>query len=174
MHIAIIIVASIIVVVGIISKNVFSDNSAVIETSEENITPEVAGESDAQDDEAADYEYTTTPTPIPTNIPSTPTPTAPNQNTSTSIDSYIYPGASVISNSGNQLTLTSAADTDAITDWYKDKIISSGANVRSFVKTKTNNNVLNKLVGDNGEIEISVEIIKNSGDQVATIKVNIS
>jgi len=40
------------------------------------------------------------------------------------------------------------------------------------VTTKSNDNVENKLVGSNGDLEIAVEIKKAAGSGIAVIKVN--
>jgi len=42
------------------------------------------------------------------------------------------------------------------------------------VKTKTNDNVLNKLVGADGKTEIRVEITKPAGNPTTEIKVSIT
>jgi hypothetical protein len=82
------------------------------------------------------------------------------------ISNFIYPGSSVQNRSDSD-------DTDAITEWYKNKIKSLGVNVKSFVTTKANDKVLNKLVGANSELEISVEISKDQGVSVARITVSL-
>lgn len=118
---------------------------------------------------------TNTPTPknTPTNT-STPTPTPTSINVpSISLSDYKYPNSSVVSSDDNSLLLNSTDDTDKITDWYQDKIRSLGMNAKTFVKTKTNDNVLNKLVGAKPGLEVRVEITKNSGDSAAKITINI-
>ena len=93
---------------------------------------------------------------------------APTSNTTQDIDLQ-YPG----SNKTGSNTYQSSDDPGKITDWYKDKIKSLGANSKSFVQTNTNGNVLNKLVGAKSGLTISVEIKKRSGDNQTTITVTL-
>ena len=65
-------------------------------------------------------------------------------------------------------------DPDAITDWYKEKIKELGMSAKSLVTTKTNGNVLNKLVGANGKREIRVEITKPADQPTTEIKLTIT
>ena len=59
-------------------------------------------------------------------------------------------------------------------DWYKEKIKALGMNTTSFVQTKTNGDVLNKLVGSRGQQKVEVEIIKNNREQEVKIKLNVN
>jgi|SRR3989344_7671342 len=93
-------------------------------------------------------------------------------NGSLNLDDFKYGGASVTSQSNHSLELSSSDDPDKITDWYKEKIRSLGLSSKSFVTTKSNDNVENKLVGSNGDLEIAVEIKKAAGSSIAVIKVN--
>lgn len=111
-----------------------------------------------------------------------PTPTAaifhqsnsptPNPTTNNSNSDWRYPNSTVVSGSGNNITLTSSADPSAITDWYKQKIQSLGMNTRSFVTTNSNNNVLNKLAAAGNSGSINIEIKRNSGESNTTIIVS--
>lgn len=111
-----------------------------------------------------------TPTKIPTK---TPTPTSKSL-VNTSLSSFVYPNSVVLESSSNSLELTSQDDPDKITNWYKDKIKATGISVTSFVTTKTNNNVLNKLVGADGKLEVRVEIEKNANEERAHIFVDLT
>ena len=103
----------------------------------------------------------------------TPT-TIQNQNTSkTDINFYRYPNSQVEESSGSRLVLNSIDDPSKITEWYTQKLKNQNLSVNSFVKTKTNENVLNKLVSSNRSIKISVEIIKKNSDTFTKIKINI-
>ncbi len=115
-------------------------------------------------------------TPAPTPIVPAPRPTPPIQVVSTgiNINDFRYPNSSVSSSSDGHLILQSSDSADAITDWYKQKIIATGANVKSFVTTKTNDNVLNSLSGATGKANISVKINKPSGEASVSIDVTIS
>jgi hypothetical protein len=91
------------------------------------------------------------------------------------LEDFIYPGSEVVSSGSDSLSLKITDDPDKITDWYKEKIISGNMNVKTFVTTKTNNDVLNRLVGAKSGLEIGVEIkkddIKSFSEVLVTIKV---
>lgn len=111
---------------------------------------------------------TPTPTSPPPDPTSTPTPSTAPQPPASSGE-FVYPN-SKDNGSGNY---ESADDPDAITNWYKEKIKSMGMNVKTFVTTKTNGNVLNKLSGANSEINISVEIEKKENENITKIKISL-
>lgn len=90
-----------------------------------------------------------------------------------SLGSYAYPGATIVSQSTYSLTLESTDSDEAITEWYKEKIGKEGMNVKTFVTTKANDKVLNKLAGADAEREIYVEIKKELGENTVLITVNI-
>jgi hypothetical protein len=87
-------------------------------------------------------------------------------------DTWVYPGAQQVGVSGETIILQSNDDITQITNWYKDKIRSTGMNAISFVATNTNGNVLNKLSGAKAGQEVTVEITKLSNDQ--KIKINVT
>lgn len=155
MNIIVIIIASLIVIAGALSRPTEIKNPEPVlgETSVVEETP------------------TPTPTIIPTKIPTnTPEPIPViNQN----LDSFQYPGSTIQTKSETALILESQSDAYAITDWYKEKIQAAGMNTKSFVTTKTNGNVKNVLVGANGETEIRVEITKKPGNSPTKIVVSI-
>ncbi|OGH39316.1 MAG: hypothetical protein A3B44_02435 [Candidatus Levybacteria bacterium RIFCSPLOWO2_01_FULL_38_21] len=113
---------------------------------------------------------TPTPIPIPTSIPSTSTPTPFFQ---INMSSFIYPGSTILNQSEDKMTLQSSDDPQAITNWYKEKITSMGMNAKSFVQTNTNGNILNKLAGANGSINVSIEISKQNSESKTVIKILI-
>lgn len=86
---------------------------------------------------------------------------------------FIYPNSKQIS-VGKEIVLESNDDPKVITEWYKEKIRQEKMNAKSFVQTNTNGKVLNKLVGSNGQREISVEITKENDKSEVTIKLKIS
>src|SRR3972149_3728440 len=131
---------------------------------------EVLSESKEEDKE--DKIETATITPNPTSSPA-PT-TAPTSTDKSLITNFVYPGAAVKSQTSSTLTLESTDHTDKITDWYKSKIESLGVNVKSFVATRANDKVLNKLAGAGKGLEINVEISKDAGSFLATISVNFN
>jgi hypothetical protein len=128
--------------------------------------------------------------PSPTDIPSAPSeaiqkqvnqkvevetfsaPTStPTVKTVFSMDAFLFPGAKVVNINSVEARLTSSENPDAITEWYKQKIISFGMNVKSFVTTKANDNVVNKLAGADGSREVNIEITKAVSDSEAKITV---
>ena len=118
---------------------------------------------------------TPTPTPQPTNPPptSTPTPTnKPNPQPQTVTD-FQYPNSNVVSINGNTTIFESTDDPKKITNWYKDKIKSMGMNATSFVQTNTNGNILNKLVGANGNRKVEIEITKQNNQPTVKISVTL-
>ncbi len=165
MNIVITILAAVVVGIGIFvnrSGLVNVPSNLVSETQSEALSIE-----EEQLEEDVVEETIETPTPkvtAPTNTPAT---------SNSEINSYKYPNAQVVSSSGNSLELSTTDDSDTVTSWYKDKISESGMNVKSFVTTKTNDNVLNKLVGASGEVEIRVDIEKKSGESEVIITVLI-
>lgn len=138
---------------------------------ENGMQEEVSLEGESTDEE----EEPTTPnlTPVPRTTPTiTPTPTPkPQAPTDQQKGSLRYPNSSFIRTEGETDIYESQDDSDRITDWYKEKIEQLGLNTTSFVKTKSNDNVLNKLVGADGSREVSVEISKPAGTSTVTIKV---
>lgn len=118
-----------------------------------------------------------TATPSATPPPATaPTPVPPPKAKQSLVDiaSFRYPNSSVKLEETNHLVLDSVDDSVAITDWYKQKIISAGANSKSFVTTKANDNVNNSLVGATSKFKISVKITKPSNFSTVSIDVTIS
>jgi len=115
---------------------------------------------------------TASPTPRPTpaaTLLQTNSPTAnPTANNNSNSD-WRYPNSTVVSGSGNNITLSSGGDPATITDWYKQKIQNLGMNTKTFVTTNSNNNVLNKLAGAGNNTSINIEIKRNSGDTNTTV-----
>lgn len=107
---------------------------------------------------------TGTPSPTSTNSPSS---------LSLSLDVFLYPNSKLTKKEGNTLTLESSDSPQRITDWYKEKIKSLGMSAKSFVQTSTNGNVLNKLAGSDGTVEVNAEIKKQNNESQATITVSV-
>ncbi len=143
---------------------------------QEVIAPEVLSEQ---------TDNTATPSPLPTPIPTilqthrpSPKATAGNASPSTEISSFIYPGASVSSQSGSQVKMTSPDVPNTIMGWYNNKLNSMNMSNR---KTNVKNNVNNGddsysaiITGSNDNLDISVEIKKSPSDSVASITVKIN
>ena len=111
----------------------------------------------------------TQPTVIPPTATLTPKPNQPSQ----AISDFQYPSSNVVSINGNTEIFESSDDPKKITDWYKDKIKNMGMVATSFVQTNTNDNILNKLVGANGEREVRVEITKKNYQPAVRISVTL-
>ncbi len=117
-----------------------------------------------------------TPTSIPnvkssSNIIITLEPTKTTSSSAIDSQTFIYPGAKVISTSG-KVTLESTDSPNTITDWYKNKIKEQGMNTTSFVTTSTNGKILNKLAGANTNKNVEIEITKESNE--STVHITIS
>ena len=97
-----------------------------------------------------------------------------NLNPSSQIDAFIYPNAILISKSEIKIILNSSDNPDEITKWYEQKIKSLSLNTTSFVKTKTNDDVLNKLVAASEQRKVSVEIEKSHQENITKITVEYS
>lgn len=110
------------------------------------------------------------PDPTPTLVPSSAPITSDNAG-SQNLNIYKYPSSKVISSSNTSLTLESSDNPDTITNWYRQMIKSEDMNVTSFVTAKANDYVLNKLVGANSQMQVSVEIKKDAGDSFVRIVV---
>ncbi len=104
-------------------------------------------------------------------VSASPTPT-PSQNNNPASNNFIYPGATVTSNSNETIDMTSGDDPKTITDWYKNKIQSEGMNTTSFVVTNTNGNVNNVLAGAKNNEEVKITITKTASDSVVHITVS--
>lgn len=94
--------------------------------------------------------------------------------TASFLDEYKYPNSETIGEEKNKLILESYDDTNIITNWYKDLIKKDGKNVKNFVSTKTNGDVLNKLAGADSLERLEVEITKKGSEIKTTITVQVT
>lgn len=171
----------IIVIAGVVYAN----------TSRQKFLNQTIAESIVHDDNSPSPTPTSTPaqsatpspsasnSPIPTSqTKATPKPTImaqTNTNNSTNnndLNQFRYPNGKIISSGNTQITIESTDTPNQITDWYKQKIQGLGMNTQSFVSTNTNNNVLNSLAAAGNGINIKIEIRKDAGDSVTTIKIS--
>jgi len=157
MNIALVVIAVIVIVAGAFtSRNGLANQPENIETKPES-----------------------TPAPSPTVKPvvtvvatPSPTDTPTSEPKRVEINSgWAYPNSRVISEGGT-LVLMSGDNTDAITDWYKNKIESGGYNVKSFIKTSAND-VIKNVINAAGNGSVNVEITKD-GSSEARIEVEVS
>lgn len=128
-----------------------------------NITPEVKTETENSSDTITKTEENIT-------IAVTVKPTQKN-NEEIFSKNYLYPEATLISESTNKVLLESKNSTQEITEWYKSYIQDNQMNTTSFVTTNSNNNVLNKLAGSGNGKSISIEIQKNENEDVTHITI---
>jgi hypothetical protein len=168
MNVAVYIVAVLVVVTGIY----FSQKEKKEEGNEITTYEEVLSESDEESEVVVEEKeidiITPTNKPSPTKVP------VPTQSPQTSnILEYKYPNSQIVSSSSNSLSLESSDNSDSITKWYKDKINSQGMNVKTYVATKANDKILNKLVGADGYKEISIEISKEDSQSMVNISITI-
>jgi hypothetical protein len=168
MSISLVVIAVVIIISATVFGKSSTDESESIETAEpQQTTNEVKG---ASSDKEAVIE-TPNPTVLSTPI-STPVPTAGSTVAPTQLSSeYVYPGATVISESDNRIEMQSSAGTDEITNWYSDKLKSLGMNVNTRVRTRANDKVLNKLVAV-GTSKVAIEISQEDGSSLVTIIVS--
>lgn len=115
------------------------------------------------------------PTPTVTKSPSktpTPAPSFSPRPTVTS-DNFVYPNSSFIQSQGNTKIYSSQDHPDSISKWYKDVFEGKNMNVTAYVTTKTNDNYLYKLaaVSSSTNLDVSITIKKNSGENMTEIQV---
>ena len=103
-------------------------------------------------------------------IENTPLPQVSND--STPSDDWIYPGSNVREINTKTLILDTTDSHQSVTDWYKEKIKSTGGSVTSFVTTAVNNEIKNELEGAGGDVDVEVKIEKSAISDVVIINVN--
>lgn len=125
---------------------------------------------------------TPTQTPEPTSTPSptmtlslsptstikpTTTPTSSPTSAQSSLISFVYPGSKSLGGD----SYSSSDDPEVITNWYKEKINSQGYSSKSFVTTKTNDKVLNKLSAAKNNKNILIEISRENKNSESIITI---
>lgn len=159
MNIFAIVAATILVAVGI-----FVNNTA---------NKDIQSKGEVQSENTVDRQLTPTPeanSPTPTKVQETNEQEKADR--SSEVDVYIYPDAKIISRSGNAINLQVSDPAQTVTNWYENKIKQDNLNVTSFVKTDTNGQILNKLVGANSNKEVRVEI-KSSSESLVEVSVQV-
>ena len=171
MNVVIALVCVLLVLGAVVTKqrNLIKVNS--ITPSDKKVVQEVLSEEDEKEDDVKDEEeiIKVSLTPIPTKIP-TLKPTV-SVNSSFNISDFIYPNSQAIDQKDGEVKLKSGDGSDKITNWYKEKIKSLGMSVNTFVVTKANDKVLNKLVGagSNREVRITIEKGEGASEVIITI-----
>ncbi len=114
---------------------------------------------------------TLTPTSTPTKAP-TPTPTPLSDNTVYTDTAFRFPNSKVIHERQGKLELESSDNVVTITDWYKQLIERQHMNTKTFVQTKANGKVNNKLVANSAKEEWEITIQQESDDAKVIIVIN--
>lgn len=86
---------------------------------------------------------------------------------------FKYPNSNVVAENNEELFLKSTDDPELITNWYKALIKNFSMNIRNFLQTKTNGNVLNRLSAENKRREIDVDIAKQSNSREVEIRIRV-
>lgn len=172
-------VSVLVVLIGIVTTRLNGDRLTNLQensgSSSQNIDKDQSIEQESEDIETPIPKLSNqTPEATPTNVPTPKQNEVPQANNTTNLNDYIYPKAVEKEKGQNSIKLISSDSPDTITDWYKEKIKEKGMNVTSFVVTKTNDNVLNKLAGASSQAKVEVEISRPSGTSQTQISVLVN
>ncbi|RJR29623.1 hypothetical protein C4564_02025 [Candidatus Microgenomates bacterium] len=88
----------------------------------------------------------------------------------TTNDSFLYPGAAVLS-SGSPTLLSSSDSPGVIAEWYKNKIRSGGYSVKNFVQSTVNGQAKIELQGVE---ESNMVVVKITGSETEGANIEIS
>ena len=77
------------------------------------------------------------------------------------LDDFYYPGAEVVSLSGNSFQLRSFDDVQEITDWYKGVINDRNMSIKTFIQSNSNGQISNQLIGVGQKEQVKITINKN-------------
>ena len=109
---------------------------------------------------------------IPSSSPlPTITPTNKTIVTQTTIGWLVYPNAVIVSQNSDKVFSKSEDKIETITEYYEKVFDKNGSKNKSFIRTNTNENILNKLSGVIKGKTLTVEIKKDSGS--STVYINI-
>lgn len=175
--VAFVIFISGIVYSGLYGRSIFkSDGKQVLSEQLDTPTVEENPEEDKKDNGTHKKDYEEEAANSPTSQPKVESTSRPTSEPTPALflNDFVYPGSETV-NSGNEfLRLRTLDNPDKVTDWYKEKIKSHDMNVKSFVTTKANDKVLNKLAGANEKLEIMAEIKKDEGQSFCEINIALS
>lgn len=110
--------------------------------------------------------------PSPSEAPAS-NPSENSKNNSRSLLEFVYPGSKIINAQPGTITLESPDQAGQITDWYKQKISSKNMNTTSFIVTNQNDNVSNKLISSNPNLELKVDIERSAKQNKTTVIVRL-
>lgn len=89
-------------------------------------------------------------------------------------DDWMYPNASIVTSTENQLILSSTDDSDAITQWYRSRLDAASTGSTSNVTTSVNGQVKNVLAASTKEGQITVEIRQAAESSNVEIDISIN
>jgi len=140
-----------------------TDNLNVFNPPEE-VSPTVAIEPTI----TANPESTPSPITKPENTP-LPTPkTVPQKN---SLAVFIFPNATITTQSETEIIIESEADSQTISTWYSDRFKGEQYKTLSHAKTNTNGNIVEKFSGNKNNEQIRVTITKKAQEKKITISI---
>lgn len=91
--------------------------------------------------------------------------------TPTTIGWLVYPNAVIVSQNSDKVSSKSEDNIETITEYYEKVFDKNGSKNKSFIKTNTNGNIINKLSGIIKGKTLTIEIKKDSGS--STVYINI-
>ena len=174
MKVPLVLVSVAIVIAVAVFGRVGGDDAGFIEGNEVLSNVDETDNKGVVDEQVEGVSSTQDPIPIATPTPSLVPQASTPPNPSISNSEYVFPGASVISDSGGELIMQSNSGTDEITEWYQAKLKSLGMNVNTSVKTQANEKVLNKLAASGTSAGVGVEISKDEGSSTVRILVTFN
>lgn len=87
------------------------------------------------------------------------------------LEDLVYPGSIKLTEKENFFSLESYDNPRKITDWYESKIEEKDLKVRTFLRTNSNENILNRVVGIKGQTKITIDVTKKNTDERTKISV---
>lgn len=154
--------------------------STNIYTGVRNVVNRVQNQEEVLSIQTVDEEKETTEDPTPQPSPKINVDIKVDEQTDTEVEvvqpepssEWIYPGANVRSDTASSIVIDSSDHHQKVTDWYKDKIKSTGGNVTSFVTTAVNGEIKNELEGAGGIAHVEVKIEKSAVSNLTIISIN--
>lgn len=106
--------------------------------------------------------------------PSSPPTTQVAEELNPPLSELVYPESVIISSSPNAIRLETTAETQTITDWYKDKIKSLNFESKSSVAVSKNGNIENRMIGEKAQEHVYIEIKKPNGFLKTSVNIEIT
>lgn len=89
------------------------------------------------------------------------------------LNEFRYPNSELIQSGDNSNSLESSDDSQIVTNWYKNKIINSSMEIKTFIQTNANEKIVNRLAGSDIKRKVEVEITKENDQSKTKIFINI-